>query len=180
MLARGACAHTGWCHAQGQDGDAMTAGGDHVSGVHRDTYAEAAKRGRAVLWPGPRELFVDLDSEWARERFEERLALLQTSLGQKWAAIVRASATAGHYHATVTMHRDVVSEHERICLQAVLGSDANRELFSWVRHELDARPVSCFFEVVPVHHAPESPPPSPPPLTFIGEETAGYDLVRGY
>lgn len=124
-----------------------------MSGVHRDTLVEAAKRGRIVVWPAANELFVDLDSEWARERFEERLALLEKSLGQRWITVVRSSATAGHYHATVTMHRDVRSEHERIALQSILGSDANRELFSWVRHEIDARPVSCFFEPVPVMHA---------------------------
>ncbi len=134
-----------------------------MSGVHRDTDAEAAKRGCAVVWPGPRELFVDLDSEDACVDFVRRLCLLERSLGQRWMAVVRPSATAGHYHATVTMHRAVSSEHERICLQAVLGSDANRELFSWARHELDARPVSCFFEP---GRAQWEPAEAPPPLKF--------------
>lgn len=144
-----------------------------MSGVHRDTAAEAAKRDAAIVWPRLDELFIDIDSPAALERFRERFALLEKSLGQPLAFDARPSRTPGHWHVVVMMHRPLKSEIERVCLQSILGSDPNRELFSWVRHELDQRPVSCFFEppefVGPVDQVAAV---EVPPLTF--EATAGY------
>lgn len=148
-----------------------------MSGVHRDTQGEADKRGHRVIWPEPCELFIDIDSEHALTRFEERFALLTKSVGRKWAHVIRPSATLGHYHVTVTMHRPVTSEVERILLQLILGSDSNRELFSWVRHELDARPVSCFFEPIPTLLDAVFAAVDPPPALRGAEGVAGYDLV---
>jgi len=114
----------------------------------RDVEALAAAKGLRVRYPQPNELFIDIDSAEAyaqfkrlREVFERGEPIVGTTIAAS------PSEAPGHYHAIVTLRRDVLPR-ERVMLQALLGSDPMRELLSYRRVIAGSDPeaVSVFFE----------------------------------
>ena len=121
-------------------------------GFLRQTFAEAVAlagvKGCYVRTPGPRELFIDIDSEEANARFKRQLGALPTDFVERVESTPSPSGAPGRYHKVVTIARDVKGETERVLLQAALGSDLMRELLSWRRIDngSEAKAVSLFFE----------------------------------
>ena len=125
------------------------------NGFLRQTLGEAfdiaAAKGCFVRIPGPRELFIDIDSEEANANFERLLKACPGDLVERVDRTPSPSGRPGHYHIVVTIGRDLKSDSERVLLQACLGSDPMRELLSWRRIEngSDSASVSIFFEKAP-------------------------------
>lgn len=110
--------------------------------TRRDKTAE--ERGLDIEYPGPAELFVDIDDARSLYAFNDGLAILgELVTGHT----ITPSASGGdHFHIRVTLSRDIDAK-ERVALQAMLGSDRKRELLSWLTLEHDPEAeVVCFFE----------------------------------
>lgn len=102
-----------------------------------------------VDYPARDELFLDYDSSEAYERGLELLAIaIRESLVSDYFATVSPSGRG--YHVRVSLQNPLESVHERIALQAALGSDPKRELLSLVCHADGCKDesVSVFFERV--------------------------------
>jgi hypothetical protein len=98
--------------------------------------AEAHKRDCDIVYPKPNELFIDIDSkeEYAEYRIrKERLARMLPSL-MVWSRYIEAPSRSGgdKLHCRITLSRNVTVT-ERLCLQAVLGSDPVREMLNIAR-----------------------------------------------
>ena len=125
---------------------------DPYDGFLHRTYDEAVDiataKGLVVRAPGPRELFIDIDSNSQYETFQSQLNAMPRGLVYSWSQSKSPSGDAGHWHVVVTLSRDISSDLERILLQSLLGSDPMRELLSWRRVEdgSDSDAVSLFFE----------------------------------
>jgi hypothetical protein len=112
--------------------------------------AEAAKRGKVARYPGPCEVFVDLDNKHGEDslaEFHRRYELVKRTIGAL-AYAVTPSATPGNYHVIVTMNSPVPDDTSRLLLQAILGSDPMREAVSYkkLRGGCESAAVSVFFE----------------------------------
>jgi hypothetical protein len=119
-------------------------------GLERDTYEHARQIGRTVVLPGPRELFVDIDSAEGYGQLWEALAMFR-DLGVPLTVVRDTPSPSGAQH-----HRHVVvqapsweplTEPTRVALQVVLGSDWKREAYSLARIRAGRRPVTAFFEL---------------------------------
>ncbi len=123
-------------------------------GFLRQTLDEAIEiataKGCTVRIPGPRELFIDIDSVESGANFDRLLKACPSGLVQRVDRAPSPSRAPGHEHIVVTINRDLKGDSERVLLQAVLGSDPMRELLSWRRIEngSDSASVSIFFEKV--------------------------------
>jgi hypothetical protein len=123
--------------------------------LHRtraDAEQIAANKGCTVREPAANELFLDIDSEAAAAQCRRLIATMNQHGGimaDAWSP--SPSGEPGHYHVTVLWHRPLRDMHERIMLQALLGSDPMRELLSWRRLEdgADHDAISLFFERAP-------------------------------
>jgi hypothetical protein len=126
----------------------MTVYNPENSLTHEGQLKEAREKGCVVVYPGPNDLFVDIDSEDDLDFFHEAIVRLRRYFpGGDILVNVTPSKSPGRYHATVTIPRPVKDAAERILLQAVLGSDRVRELLSWARLETGATPhPTVFFE----------------------------------
>jgi len=93
--------------------------------------------GYKIVYPGPDELLLDLDSDTHLQYFtfmvnrviEEYTPKL---VGKKVSYKVYSSETPGHYHAHVKLPF-VVDDALRTALQSILGSDPVRELLAVFR-----------------------------------------------
>lgn len=130
-----------------------------MSDVYDNPDAKAAELGLDVKRPEPNELFIDLDSDDAKDEFEHNLIVFNERLGAFYGGggttTTTPSQTEGHYHAIVRFSTAVkFSAEERICLQALLGSDRVREILALgqVRSGLE-HDATVFFEAPcgPVH-----------------------------
>lgn len=133
----------------------------------------AAKLGLDVVYPRPDQLFIDIDTEqafthfqWARNTLDGYGAIGIKSCEQR----PSVSGLPFHFHITITLTEEV-TPRERILLQLMLGSDAQRETLSFCALEADAPHPTVFFEkpavhscefcaapVPMVHHIPHSTP----------------------
>jgi hypothetical protein len=92
----------------------------------------AKKDGLSVIYPGPKELQIDIDNEKSFTTFSEHLKILSKYLGiQKIVITPSLSGEPGHYHITVSCDR-FFGVPERISLQALLGSDLRREVLGFI------------------------------------------------
>ncbi len=92
----------------------------------------AEKDGLRVVYPEPKELQIDIDSEKNLGVFYEHLAILRKGLMvEKVVMTPSLSGKEGHYHVTVSCGR-YFNAPERICLQALLGSDLKREVLGFI------------------------------------------------
>ena len=90
----------------------------------------AEKEGLEVVYPGPKQLQIDVDRPDQFKTFLEHLAILTKYLDVKEMKCTE-SKTPGHRHITLTCGR-FISVPERICLQALLGSDLKREVLGFI------------------------------------------------
>lgn len=125
--------------------------------THEAAVEKARARGLVVRLPKPNELFVDIDTFAAYERFKEQIEVLK-----RWHRVVDVvespSASGGaHKHIVVTLGNHV-TPITRIALQAMLGSDLKREMLSYGRLLTGSSPhPTLFFE----RPAGAAPPPAP-------------------
>lgn len=116
--------------------------------------AKAEKLGRRVVLPAADELFVDIDTEAALERYENaRRILIEHALVfiDETGHIVETMAPSPsgkehRYHVTLKMVR-ALSHVERIAFQAAIGSDIVRELLSLIQLEKGEPHPVVFFEL---------------------------------
>ena len=114
----------------------------------RSEIAESAakEKGCVVVKPGPRDLFVDIDTEEQLENFEKCFEILTRSVqGIRMVMRPSPSGEKGRFHAYVTMPYDLTSK-DRILFQAILGSDPVRECLSYVRLVCGDENPTLFFE----------------------------------
>lgn len=128
-----------------------------MSDSHANPEEKAAKLGLVVRYPTERELFIDIDSTEALERFAELLAIFHEhrDADASHKRTPSPSGKPGHFHVVVTLTAPVKDQRERIIMQALLGSDTKRELIAYL---VDSR--SCFFEKPEATSAHE-PAPTP-------------------
>lgn len=106
----------------------------------REQYVQRKKdEGFEIYTPEDNELLLDIDSEEAYQtflvRFERLKEEIEDAMGYDCGSLIYKvydSATEGHRHIIVTLPFEV-NMHERIALQAVLGSDPVREMLSIFR-----------------------------------------------
>lgn len=108
---------------------------------------EAHKQGWRIVVPKANELLLDIDSEEAFAEFKERYTRAANfNLVEGYSARPSKSGTPGRYHVTVRVPGNIDSQLYRVALQAVLGSDWKREMYSIDRiNKYDAIPT-LFFE----------------------------------
>ena len=89
---------------------------------HPEEYAK--KHGLEIILPQPCQLQVDIDSHTLPEHFEHCLKII----GQENPVLCVGFTTSksGNIHAYVELTNEF-SDHERIAMQAILGSDPVRE-----------------------------------------------------
>src|ERR1700722_6992387 len=93
----------------------------------------AKKEGLKVVYPGPHDLQIDVDSEANLKTFWEHHAILQKWLDTKAIHIEKSlSGDPGHFHVTVISATRYFSAQDRLLLQALLGSDLKREILGFV------------------------------------------------
>lgn len=111
------------------------------------TDAKAKKLGCEVTRPTDKELFIDIDSDEAFAEFNEQWPKLQEHFpGVMMSWKISKSGEKHKKHIIVLMPCSV-TPLERVCLQAVLGSDKLRELLAFI--SLKKNPEydpTCFFE----------------------------------
>lgn len=99
-----------------------------------DSPAEiAAELGLVVVEPGPQELLLDMDDAEAHEALAAALKLL-TDNGELVIETKRTVSKSGNAHVYLTLPKwAALDPMTRIALQACLGSDRKRELYSILR-----------------------------------------------
>lgn len=125
---------------------------------------KAARLDLVVRYPTERELFIDIDSDADRERFEALFSIFREHRDANARTVTTPSPSGkpGRFHIVVKLSEPVKDQRERIVLQALLGSDTKRELIAYL---VDSR--SCFFEKP---EAPAAPPVLPPKPSTIDDE----------
>jgi len=93
---------------------------------------EAEENGGEVLFPSPNQLYLDLDSEESVNLFLNNLNMLDRHISINQCGY-QESRTPGKYHGIVELNAPVMSDMERVLLQAILGSDPKREFLSYMR-----------------------------------------------
>src|SRR5258708_6195778 len=125
---------------------------DHSSQFSLDF---ARKEGLRIVLPSVKELQIDIDNDADFAQFTQAYSMLRDlQLFSPRGYSERPSRNGGEgRHITVMLHSDV-TPLERITLQAILGSDWRREMFSLKRLEDgDAIPTLFFEKVVPDAHS---------------------------
>jgi hypothetical protein len=127
-------------------------------GHFQDGIRRAAKKNLIAVEPAPNELQIDLDGVEAIRRFGKQYHILERAgLTKGWRKRVTNSGTKGHVHVTITASKGLSSQHctnadnldnriLRVCLQAVLGSDIQREAFNLSRVLNGQKYPIVFFE----------------------------------
>lgn len=98
----------------------------------------------------PNTLQIDIDDPADFQAFTSRLHNLIVDMEAFTKTTITGTTIApskrpGHYHVTVTLSKRL-PVMERIALQAILGSDRNRELHNWLRARRHAPHPIIFFE----------------------------------
>lgn len=120
-----------------------------------DTIESAREKARSlglvVVFPRSNELFLDIDTSSAMEKFVRGVAHLGDVPYIGWPS---PSGRPGRYHIVVTLPRPV-SALERLALQSMLGSDSTREILSWLRLQRGIGEPTIFFERPAVARVPD-------------------------
>jgi len=103
---------------------------------------KAKEKGLTVVFPEENELFIDIDDDSSMRMYVKNSPLIWRHLGVEKETI-RASKSPKHEHVVMKLSQKV-SPLERLVLQACLGSDRTRELFSYL-HYLDGDPNPFLF-----------------------------------
>jgi hypothetical protein len=123
------------------DTNATSGSGDPVT----DPNVYAAEKGQVMLVPGPREIFLDLDSPEDRRYFKMALDTLQINGEDFQLKSFTRSKTPGHFHAVVIAPFDLTPE-QRMMFQMMLGSDRKREIWGWLRYRNGYEVPTALFE----------------------------------
>jgi len=89
-----------------------------------------AKENLAIIYPKDDELFIDLDSDKAYGLFCNQLEMLRKFMNVINVTVNPSKSGLPNRHVTVRVDK-VLSEAERIALQASLGSDRRCELLRY-------------------------------------------------
>ena len=116
---------------------------DHSSQYSLDF---ARKQGLRVVLPTALELQIDIDSDEALYDFERRYELARNT-GLPLAGYSSQPSKSGGEKRHITVRMSLkITPLERIALQAILGSDWRRELFSYDRLQRGDAVPTLFFE----------------------------------
>jgi hypothetical protein len=124
--------------------------GEYVLETMEQIKARADELGLDVVFPGPTEVQIDIDSEEAHAEFHRRYEMVFQHLPDL--AILRNEPSRSGLpkrHITVDTQR-MLSEGQRIALQCALGSDSTRELLNITEHLLGMEHPTLFYEKKPV------------------------------
>ncbi len=128
-----------------------------MSEVREDAEEKAKRLGLDLVKPKDDEVFVDIDSEAELVEFHKRFAMaLKLWIFADYK--ITPSHKDGHYHAIVTINELApIKEHERIALQAALGSDPLREMLAIYHGRAGYKWTSVFFEkpITPAEGQPQ-------------------------
>jgi hypothetical protein len=105
----------------------------------------AAQQGQRMIVPGPRELFLDLDSTADVDYMKMAVDTLYVNGEPFVVKSLTPSKTAGHYHAIVVAPFDLTPE-QRMLFQMMLGSDRKREIWGWLRYRKGYGVPTALFE----------------------------------
>ncbi len=108
-----------------------------------------------IRYPGPMELFLDLDTPEQRAQFELMLPFFEKLYPID--KIQYRNSKGGNTHVILCLKEDnfasgiyrELDNKTRIAMQALLGSDPKRELFSIFRALRSDKYATLFFEVPP-------------------------------
>lgn len=104
---------------------------DYLSNLSNDTaFERAAEAGLDVVVPDEYTLTVDYDAPVIDTAFFETLEILQKFYPVEIEKTLRSKS--GNYHIYLRS-TEPLTDLEKVALQAILGSDPKRELFSFVR-----------------------------------------------
>ena len=119
-----------------------------MSEVREDAEEKAKRLGLDLLKPNPDEIFVDIDSYSDLVVFEHRFALFQKLWPASTARFTDSpSGKPWRKHVYVTVPALApLTDHERIALQAALGSDPFREMLAIFHGRAGYQHTSVFFE----------------------------------
>ncbi len=114
----------------------------------KDPEKVAAELGLVCIFPGPRQLFLDIDTLEDHQAFDEGWRILTEAFPTATCTSTQSRTKPEGRHITVELPFLVTVEC-RLMLQAMLGSDRKRELLGLLRYLTDVRRsdrVTCFFE----------------------------------
>lgn len=133
-----------------------------MSHLNDDPQETAEKLGLQIVEPGPRDVFVDIDTDADYRHLTAMLDVVNAvEVYLKIGAEYPSKSGLPRRHVYVVADRDLTPV-ERIAIQATLGSDRKRELLSLLRVWLHTdRQPTVFFEppgfIVPWHVPAEVP-----------------------
>jgi hypothetical protein len=96
----------------------------------------AVREGLDIRFPADNELFIDIDNEHSYLMFEKQIDIVKKHVGLKCTTVTTVTPSMHGLpgrHIVVTLSRNV-TELERICLQACMGSDRVRELLGFIQN----------------------------------------------
>jgi len=94
----------------------------------------ARKNGLRVVEPKRNELQIDIDGSAELAIFRQQWSILEKAgITKTWAFSISPSKRPGKFHVTVTIQGCDITNINRVCLQAILGSDIRREAFNLCR-----------------------------------------------
>lgn len=108
-------------------------------------YERAEALGVHVILPPPNVLTVDLDNDTSKAVYDENIGILLNQEPEFVERTVVTTSRNGNQHMYIQLNR-VVTELERLGLQAMLGSDPKREILGHARLQHGIEPVSVMFE----------------------------------
>lgn len=117
-----------------------------MSSLDEDPNIAAEKLGLKVVLPGPRDLFIDIDTRDALNKHVSACATLRKNGFTLEEVAFQPSKSGGdHFHVYMRVDHDL-DPIERLALQAMRGSDPVRELLGYLRAQRKTRPPTTFFE----------------------------------
>lgn len=106
----------------------------------------AAELGLGVTYPASNELYIDLDTNADKARFDRVFAVFKRFFPVDHVYETPSRSKAEGRHIRILLSRTLADSFERVALQAMLGSDGVREVLAYARI-LGGDPVpTMFFE----------------------------------
>jgi hypothetical protein len=93
----------------------------------------AVSEGLDIRFPADNELFIDIDNEHSYLMFQKQIDIVKKYVRATGHTVKPSLHGLPGRHIVVTLSRNV-TELERICLQACMGSDRVRELLGFIQN----------------------------------------------